>query len=630
MTSDTKTLFDDTTQDPDIPTYYYKITARNEQGEGPGSNELALSLSSPENICLEPGITLLTDPANDIFTGIVPQQSNEPFYDARSLSISQPYFADGSYKIALHLRMTSLETLPVGATWPVSFCSPAFECTDPNAAISATNKYFTVRMTTANGPTPVFELLSPQASGTSRTTQVLAQPESNYQANGLITMVVNASALGLTPAGAGTQKLQKFLTRISAGAVTPDNMPDSLVGSGVFTTKPLSFCAPNTAPIARLTATPNSGQAPLLVSLSGAGSSDSDQDDTIVSYTFDFGDGSASVTQPGSSVSHSYQAAGNYNVELHVRDSRGLRSIASDVVRVTVLADNAAPTASLSATPTSGSSPLTVSFDASASSDPDQGDHIASYSIDFGDGVIAPAQSSSSFSHTYSAAGTFNARLTVKDSYGAASTNLAEQIITVAQGSNVITPFTFAERTNVPVNTFVSSEGVVMSGYSGTLPISVDNSLQYSINGGAYTNVAGEIASGARLNVRHVSAATEGTAKESQVTVGGYQAIFRSVTTTVDRVPDDFSFGSKSEQEPNTLVSSDIQTLTGYDEAVVVAGPGIQYRINGGTWTSARGTLVSGQTLQVQHTTSSSSLGYTKTYLKVGGVTGYFTTRTKK
>ena len=48
----------------------------------------------------------------------------------------------------------------------------------------------------------------------------------------------------------------------------------------------------------------------------------------------------------------------------------------------------------------------------------------------------------------------------------------------------------------------------------------------------------------------------------------------------------------------------------------------------GGAWTTASGTLVPGQSLQVRHTASTSHLGYTKSSIRLGGVAGSFTTRT--
>jgi PKD repeat protein len=92
---------------------------------------------------------------------------------------------------------------------------------------------------------------------------------------------------------------------------------------------------------------------------------------------------------------------------------------------------NAAPTAVLTATPTSGNAPLTVNFDGSGSYDPDPGDTIASYTFSFGDGSPAVTQSAPTIAHTYNAAGNYAARLTVTDSRGLASTNTAQVIITV-------------------------------------------------------------------------------------------------------------------------------------------------------------------------------------------------------
>jgi hypothetical protein len=187
----------------------------------------------------------------------------------------------------------------------------------------------------------------------------------------------------------------------------------------------------------------------------------------------------------------------------------------------------------------------------------------------------------------------------------------------------------FIERTNVALNTFITTETKTVCCYPGTLPISI-NGGQYSINGGPFTNIAGSIASGSTLALRHVSASTTNTPVMTGAQVGGYSSTFRSVTTSLDRAPDPFDFGTISNVEPSTLVQSGTQTLTGFNTGTpIVAGPGVSYSIDGGAFTSATGTLQPGQSLQVQQTSSASHLGYTKGYVKVGGVYGYFTTRTR-
>jgi PKD repeat protein len=76
--------------------------------------------------------------------------------------------------------------------------------------------------------------------------------------------------------------------------------------------------------------------------------------------------------------------------------------------------ENKLPTVSITASPTRGQVPLTVSFNGSASSDPDG--QITAYAWQFGDGGTA---STATASHQYRAAGTYTAKLTVTDDSGA-------------------------------------------------------------------------------------------------------------------------------------------------------------------------------------------------------------------
>jgi thermitase len=84
-----------------------------------------------------------------------------------------------------------------------------------------------------------------------------------------------------------------------------------------------------TPPTASAFASPSSGQAPLAVTLDGTGSSGSTG--TIVSYVWDFGDGTSAQ---GAVVTHTYASAGVFAAKLTVTDNSG--SAASGTVTVSV------------------------------------------------------------------------------------------------------------------------------------------------------------------------------------------------------------------------------------------------------------------------------------------------------
>jgi hypothetical protein len=93
------------------------------------------------------------------------------------------------------------------------------------------------------------------------------------------------------------------------------------------------------------------------------------------------------------------------------------------------------PIAALTVSPQSGPTSQVFSFNGTTSHEPTGAcGTINSYTIDFGDGSATVTNSTGMFTHTYSAPGDYTARLTVKDTVGLVSTNVAQVVVTVTGG----------------------------------------------------------------------------------------------------------------------------------------------------------------------------------------------------
>ncbi|MGB6032797.1 MAG: PKD domain-containing protein, partial [Bacteroidota bacterium] len=150
----------------------------------------------------------------------------------------------------------------------------------------------------------------------------------------------------------------------------------------------------STSPLADFSGTPTSGNTPLTVSFTDLSTG------SPTSWSWDFGDGGSSTAQ---NPTHQYTATGTYTVALTA--TNGCGSLTETKTNyVTVSEGPTAPVAEFSGTPTSGCSPLTVSF-----TDQSTGE-ITSWSWTFGDGGSSTTQSPS---HTYNAAGIYEVSLTV-------------------------------------------------------------------------------------------------------------------------------------------------------------------------------------------------------------------------
>ena len=174
-------------------------------------------------------------------------------------------------------------------------------------------------------------------------------------------------------------------------------------------------------PVASFVETPES---PMVNETVIFASNSTDVDGYIVSWLWDFGDGSY---DSGQIVTHTYATAGNYSVTLTVIDNDGLSDTVTHVK--TVLAT---PVASFLESSESLMVGETVIF---ASTSTDLDGYIVSWLWDFGDGSYGKG---SSVTHAYAKAGNYSVALTVTDNQGLQDS--CSKVITVQEASALPPP----------------------------------------------------------------------------------------------------------------------------------------------------------------------------------------------
>lgn len=145
----------------------------------------------------------------------------------------------------------------------------------------------------------------------------------------------------------------------------------------------------NYAPIVSFTATPEMGRIPLTVSFDASGSYDKDGEITLYEWDFDCDSLFDYSSQAEKTAQFTYEAEGNYSCTLRLTDDRG--AVSSAGADITAYYENLPPIAVLVAEPLVGSAPLSVTFDAHDSYDPDG--TIVRYQWDMtGDGYFEMAR----------------------------------------------------------------------------------------------------------------------------------------------------------------------------------------------------------------------------------------------
>jgi hypothetical protein len=226
------TSFDDPTIDAS-KTYYYQVTATNALGTSCGAGEAA---SPPVgSSCSPPGIRIVTDPTGD--------QVGAPLnaaLDIQSISVAEPYFADGSQKLVFTLKVADLSTVPARAQWRLFWNSPA-----------APNGIYYLGMTSDDNANVTFEYGTAVVQvvglvlGVPVTTKVGTPDDGRFAADGTITITVANTKVGTPKAGDLLGSIYGRTFLITGTTTTRSTTAIDLTGTGdAYALVGNGYCAP--------------------------------------------------------------------------------------------------------------------------------------------------------------------------------------------------------------------------------------------------------------------------------------------------------------------------------------------------------------------------------------------------
>ncbi|RXA21360.1 PKD domain-containing protein [Methanosarcina sp. MSH10X1] len=336
------------------------------------------------------------------------------------------------------------------AAWNWSFGDGTYSTVQsPKHTYSAAGNY-TVKLTVSNiaGSNTKTKASYIKVQGTASQTPVAAFTASPTSGNIPLSVSFTDTSTG-TPTswswsfGDGTYSTDRnpAHTYSTQGNYTVALTVSNAAGSNTVTkTGHISVGTTLSKPVVSFWGSQTSGTAPLTITFTDASTN------TPTAWNWNFGDGTYSTLQK---PKHTYLTAGNYTVTLNASNAAGTGTkTRANYIKVTGTSPQI-PTAAFSASPTSGNTPLSVTFTDSSTGSP------IVWSWNFGDGTTSATQNPV---HTYSTAGNYTVTLTV--------TNTA--------GNNTVTKSNYIKATaNSTTNATIPVVSFWGSRTSGTAPLTI-------------------------------------------------------------------------------------------------------------------------------------------------------------
>jgi hypothetical protein len=173
----------------------------------------------------------------------------------------------------------------------------------------------------------------------------------------------------------------------------------------------------------------------------------------------------------------------------------------------------------------------------------------------------------------------------------------------------------------------IGSKGYIGTGYDGTTEYK--DFWEYDPDKDTWTRKAdfGGVARDSAVGFVVGSKGYIGTGYDSTPTE--YKDFWEYDPSVTNTVPNPFSFTDQTNAALNTTITSNTITVSGIDAAVPISITGGTYSINGGSYTSASGTVSDGNPVKVQLTSSGSYSTTTSATLTIGGISAIFNVTTQ-
>jgi len=188
--------------------------------------------------------------------------------------------------------------------------------------------------------------------------------------------------------------------------------------------------------------------------------------------------------------------------------------------------------------------------------------------------------------------------------------------------------FVFVDVTDANQSTEYISNSITVSGINADTSINI-SWWEYDINGSrTYVSSAWTISNWDVISVKNNSSPAVWSTTNATLTIGWISDTYSITTIPPDTTPDSFTLDDVSNATLNTLYASNAITVSGLNTTTSITVTWWQYSINGWPYTSSAWSVTNGDTVRVNHTSSSSSTTAVNTTINIGWVSDTYTTTT--